>query len=82
MTDYSKMVFDERTIEGDLREIRIVAPEALSRPDQHWEGNEARKRLIRYVFANVAAMIPHLSQELEIEFREITRLIDLEDNAN
>jgi hypothetical protein len=80
MTDFSKAVFEERMIGDGMREVRIVMPAGprAAQPDVTRTGNEARKRLIRYVFANVSAMAPHLADECEAQAAAIHEAIDAE----
>lgn len=83
MTDFSGMVFEERVLEDGMREIRIVAPAGIVwMAERRLVGSEARKRLIRYVFANVAAMVPHLAQELERECGAIHQAIEYADKLS
>lgn len=81
MTDFSKMVFEERTIEPGMREIRIVAPCPEDGPpltDRKLTGTEARKRLIRYVMSNTASMVPEVETEIRRICDYITESIDAE----
>ena len=62
--DWSKAVFEEREIEPGFREVRIVMPSGpLGGYQKKYTGQEARKRTVRYVMAQVAAMVPSASHE-------------------
>jgi len=80
MTDFSKMVFEEKQVAPGLREIRILAPThpTVQMDDVRRTGNEARKRLVRYILANAATFAPQLAKELEATAARIHAEIDLE----
>lgn len=80
LTDFSKMVFEEKTLPGGMREIRVVAPNhaTVAMKDRAFTGTEARKKMIRYILANAAGLAPHLAEELEAVAARIHEEIDAE----
>ena len=82
MVDFSQMEFEERTVKPGWREIRILAPIPTDKPpppDFKLTGNEARKRLIRYVLASASAFVPTLGKKLHRVASQMEREIDAED---
>lgn len=80
MTDFSKMMFEERTLPNGMREIRVIAPAhpTIEMPDRAFTGTEARKKMIRYIMSNAAGLAPHLAEELEEAAAQIHAEIDAE----
>lgn len=77
--DWSKAVFEEREIEPGFREVRIVMPSGpLGGYQKKYTGQEARKRTVRYVMAQVAAMVPSAANDIHEACDLIQKDIDEE----
>lgn len=84
MIDFSQMEFEERAIKPGWREIRIIAPVKPGLPpvDTKVTGNEARKRLIRYILVSASSFIPHLAKKFHRTASQLQKDIDDEKAPN
>lgn len=84
MTDFSKMKFEQRVIEPGWSEVRIVSPFSPDHPTPEMKlaGNEARKRLIRYILSSASSFVPHLAKKLHRIASQMEKAVDAEGAPN